>query len=69
MKMVNQSRTYMDDAWKEILDGHLQRFMQLFFPDIYEQINWNRPYVSLEQELYQTVREAKVGKRYVDNLL
>jgi len=58
-----------DNAWKEILDQNFPWFMKLFFPAVYEQIDWKRGYELLDKELHRITSKAKVGKRYVDKLI
>lgn len=55
-----------DNSWKEILDQLLPNFMQLFFPAAYQDIDWQRGFEPLEQELRQTIPEAETGKQFVD---
>jgi len=58
-----------DNTWKDILDEFLPLFMKLFFPAVYQDIDWDRKYESLEQELRRILPEAEVGKRFVDKLI
>ena len=58
-----------DNAWKEALDSFLPQFLQMFFPEVYEGIDWEKGYEPLEQELHRIARIAKVGKRCVDKLI
>jgi hypothetical protein len=39
------------------------------FPEVHRQIDWSRGYESLDKELQQVVREAELGRRYVDKLV
>ncbi len=39
------------------------------FPQVHRQIDWSRGYESLDKEFQQVVREAEVGRRYVDKLV
>lgn len=58
-----------DSPWKDIVKEYFERFMEFFFPDVADKIDWNRGYTSLDKELRQITREAEVGSRLVDNLL
>lgn len=57
-----------DSPWKEAIESAFPEFMEFFFPEIAAQIDWNRGYQFLEQELRQIVRDADTGKRHVDKL-
>ena len=57
-----------DSPWKEALDGYFEPFLALLFPDAHREIDWSRGYESLDKEFQQVVREAEVGRRYVDKL-
>jgi hypothetical protein len=58
-----------DSPWKEALDRFFEAFLALLFPEVHEQIDWSRGYEPLDKELQQVVREAEVGRRYVDKLV
>jgi hypothetical protein len=61
--------TDYDSPWKEALDHYFEAFLELLFPDVHAQIDWLRGYESLDKEFQQVVREAEVGRRYVDKLV
>lgn len=61
--------TDYDSPWKEALDRFFEAFLALLFPDAHAQIDWPRGYESLDKEFQQVVREAEVGRRYVDKLV
>ncbi len=58
-----------DSPWKEALDRYFEAFLALLFPKVHAQIDWTRGYESLDKEFQQVVREAEVGRRYVDKLV
>jgi hypothetical protein len=58
-----------DSPWKEALDFYFEAFLLLLFPNVHAQIDWSRGYESLDKEFQQVVREAEVGRRYVDKLV
>src|SRR2546421_12207485 len=58
-----------DSPWKEALDAYFERFLALLFPDVHAQVDWSRGHESLDKEFQQVVREAEVGRRYVDKLV
>lgn len=61
--------TDFDSPWKEALDRYFEAFLALLFPEIHRQIDWSRGYESLDKEFQQVVREAEIGRRYVDKLV
>ena len=61
--------TDYDSPWKEALDAYFEAFLALLFPEVHAQIDWSRGYESLDKEFQQVVREAEVGRRYVDKLV
>lgn len=58
-----------DSPWKEALDTYFEAFLALWFPAPHGQIDWSRGYESLDKEFQQVVREAELGRRYVDKLV
>ncbi|WP_206054830.1 hypothetical protein [Nitrosococcus wardiae] len=58
-----------DTPWKEALERYFSEFMAFFFPQSYEDIDWNRGYIFLDKELQQVVRDAELGRRLVDKLV
>lgn len=58
-----------DSPWKEALDLYFEFFLALLFPEVHQQIDWSRGYESLDKEFQQVVRDAEVGRRYVDKLV
>jgi predicted transposase YdaD len=58
----------LDSPWKEALEHFLEPFLGLCFPQVHAGIDWTRGYESLDKELQQIVRDAKVRKRVADKL-
>ncbi len=58
-----------DSPWKEALGIFFEAFLELFFPDAHADIDWRRPYESLDKELQRIAPEAEIGRRYVDKLV
>ena len=58
-----------DSPWKEALDFYFEAFLALLFPGVHAQIDWSRGYESLDKEFQQIVREAELGRKYVDKLV
>jgi hypothetical protein len=61
--------TDYDGAWKEALDRFFEACVAFFFPHVHADIDWGRPYETLDKELQKVVRQAKQGRRYVDKLV
>lgn len=57
-----------DGGWKHILSAHLKDFVEFFWSEAYQAIDWARPYELLEQELMAIGVNEEIGKRYVDKL-
>ena len=65
MESTNDS---YDSPWKDVLEVYLSDFFLLFLPKIHREIDWERPPLSLEQELRKIVRDAELGTRFADKL-
>jgi hypothetical protein len=62
------SRSDLDSPWKDVLQRFLRQFLAYFFPHIHDDIDWERGYESLDKELNQILRTARVKKRLADKL-
>jgi hypothetical protein len=58
-----------DSPWKEALEKYFRPFMELFFPEIHDDIDWKSGYAFLDKELEKIVRDARTGGRRVDKLV
>lgn len=58
-----------DDPWKEALERYFEAFVAFFFAEAHRDIDWSRGYEFLDKEFQQIVREAEVGKHFVDKLV
>ncbi|HEX9174343.1 MAG TPA: transposase [Telluria sp.] len=58
-----------DSPWKDAVTRYFPEFMAFYFPVAHGEIDWGQPYVFLEQELAQVVRDAELGRRQVDKLV
>jgi hypothetical protein len=58
-----------DTPWKDAVTRYFPEFIAFYFPDAHRQIDWNRGYTFLDQELAQIVRDAELGKRLLDKLV
>ena len=63
------NRSDFDNPWKEAISLYFRPFMKFFFPQLEEEIDWERGYEFLDQEFQQVVREAETGKAYTDKLV
>ena len=61
--------TEYDSPWKDILQTYFSEFMQFFFPDAYNQIDWIQPPEFLDKELQEVVADAEIGRRFADKLV
>ncbi len=59
---------HADEAWKDILHGYFQAFMQFFFPALADKIDWQAGFEVLDKELQAITTDAIIGKRLVDML-
>jgi uncharacterized protein Smg (DUF494 family) len=66
---MTSDRDDYDNPWKKVLEKYFQEFMQFFFPDIYDDIDWEKGYEFMDQEFQQIVRDAESTKMYVDKLV
>ncbi|QTA91764.1 hypothetical protein [Desulfonema magnum] len=57
-----------DSPWKELLERYFREFLEFFFPEAAEGIDWERGHEFLDKEFQQAVRDAELGKRLADKL-
>ncbi|WP_448563564.1 hypothetical protein [Trichothermofontia sp.] len=62
-------RSDQDSPWKIILEQYFPDCLSFFFPNVYDAIDWTRPYEFLDKELQQVVRDASLGRRFADKLV
>ncbi len=58
-----------DIPWKEAVERYFADFLHFYFPVAHAAIDWSQPITFLEQELREVVRDAELGKRFVDKLV
>lgn len=63
-----KQRANHDSAWKDVLDVYFKEFMDFFYPEIAEKIDWAADYETLDKELQTITTNVSVGKRFVDKL-
>ncbi len=68
MTILPETSDY-DSPWKEALERYFPQFLEFFFPQIHEEIDWSRGWTFLDKELQQVVRDAELGRRLVDKLV
>jgi hypothetical protein len=64
-----KQRANHDSAWKDILEVYFKEFMEFFYPEIAQKIDWRTPYESLDNELQSITTDAMIGKTFVDKLI
>jgi hypothetical protein len=57
-----------DEPWKEVIGTYFPDFLLFFYPEIYQEIDWNQTPISLDKELEQITASAETEKRYADKL-
>ncbi|MBF0208774.1 MAG: hypothetical protein HQK53_18055 [Oligoflexia bacterium] len=62
-------RQDIDSPWKELLEEYFPQFISFYFPQIYEEIDWNCKPIFLNSELQKVVRDAKSSRRFADKLV
>ena len=58
-----------DSPWKAAIEQFFPEFMAFYFPAAHAQIDWAQTYIFLDQELQEVVKDAGLGKRFVDKLV
>ncbi len=58
-----------DSAWKDIMEEHFESFLEFFFEDIHRDIDFEKGYEFLNQELRKIAPGNKLGKRVADVLV
>jgi hypothetical protein len=66
--MASRHSRDQDNPWKEALELFLEPFLAFLFPAVHDGIDWRRDYHSLDKELQQVVRDARVRRRVADKL-
>jgi hypothetical protein len=66
---MSETRFDFDSPWKIALEQYFEPFMAFFFPQAHADIDWDRGYEFCDKELQQVVRDAELGRRWVDKLV
>lgn len=65
---MHKNHTNSDTAWKEILDAYFPDFLAYCLPQLHALIDWDKPWESLDKELYAITKAHLIGKRILDKL-
>jgi len=57
-----------DETWKEAITDYFESFISFFYPEIHQQINWQKTPISLDKELERITASAETKKRHADKL-
>lgn len=66
---MSEINTEYDTPWKESIENYFPEFIEFFYPEAYQEIDWEKGYEFLEKELQQITKEGELGKRLVDKLV
>ncbi|HEY9701258.1 MAG TPA: transposase, partial [Allocoleopsis sp.] len=64
---MTESTANYDETWKEAINDYFPSFMEFFFPDIYQLIDWTETPISLDKEL-QDISKGGLGLKSADKL-
>jgi hypothetical protein len=65
--MIEITANY-DQTWKEAITQYFEQFLNFFYPQLYQQINWQKTPIALDKELEQITASAETEKRHADKL-
>ena len=65
---MQPDRDDYDSPWKDAVERYFPQFMAFFFPEAHAAIDWTKGYVFLDKELHAVVKDAELGRRFVDKL-
>ncbi|MCP5104867.1 MAG: hypothetical protein GY950_15885 [bacterium] len=68
-KMNDKTKTDLDSAWKDVIDGLFEPFTAFFFPDIHRDIDFSKGIEILDSKSTGIEPYGNVGKRYADQLV
>ena len=58
-----------DSAWKKVIERYLKHFLEFFFPDIYQAIDFTKEIHFLDKELQEIDPDSTMGDRTADALV
>lgn len=65
---TNEPNANYDEPWKEALGEYFEDFLQFFFPQVHNLIDWSKPPKSLDKELQQITASSDSTSRFADKL-
>ena len=66
-KKANKSK--YDSAWKKVIEKFFKHFLEFFFPDIYQAIDFTKEIHFLDKELNEIDPDSNIGDRVADVLV
>ncbi len=69
MSAPDSDRGEFDEGWKEIIGCYFPQLMEFFFPEAYQDIDFNARCDFLDTELERFVKESASAKRWADKLI
>lgn len=58
-----------DSAWKDVIEEQFKYFLEFFYPQIHDDIDFDQPIEFLSEELRQIMPDGNTGKRVADVLV
>jgi predicted transposase/invertase (TIGR01784 family) len=58
-----------DSAWKKVIEKFFKHFLEFFFPDIYQAIDFTKEIHFLDKELQEIAPDSNMGDRVADVLV
>jgi len=58
-----------DSAWKDVIEKIFPDFMEYFYPEAFNDIDWSKKITFLDKELNRIFKDHEVGKKRVDELV
>lgn len=65
---MNEVNANYDEPWKEAIGEYFESFLQFFFPQVHDLIDWTKPPKSLDKELQQITAASDSTSRFADKL-
>jgi len=65
---MTEATANYDQTWKEAIGQYFELFIQFFYPQLHEKIDWSKTPISLDKELEQITASSQTKKRYADKL-
>ncbi|MCH8293378.1 cytosolic protein [Candidatus Poribacteria bacterium] len=69
MTEPNRYWAYFDEAWKKVIERFFPQFLQFFVPELYEMVDFNKPFTFLDKEMEQLAQKSLKGSKFVDKLV